>query len=278
MQLTPRYGTDPIITLDGSASEILAPIVRQRRRLAARLGSFTDEQWAQQSRCEGWSNRDVIVHLDSTNSFWTYSIASGRKGAPTQFLATFDPVVSPAQLVAAANDIPPKDVLDKFAASTESLVDLLTSLDDDDWSALAEAPPGHLSISAVCHHALWDSWVHERDILLPLGIAPDEEPDEIAACLRYVAALAPAFAISRGGAGRGTIAIEVTEPALSVVVEIGERVAVRAGTAGTDARLTGEAVPLVEALSVRAPLTHSIPPGSTWMVEGLAAVFDVEQR
>jgi uncharacterized protein (TIGR03083 family) len=201
MRLTPRYGADPIITLDGSASEIRGPMVRQRRRLAAVLASFTDEQWAHPSRCEGWSNRDVVVHLDSTNRFWAYSIAAGRRGEPTRLLATFDPVVSPAQLVAASHDVPPGEVLDQFTASTESLVDLVASLDDHEWSVLAEAPPGHLSVSAVCHHALWDAWVHERDILLPLGVAPEEEADEITACLRYVAALAPAFAISRGTAG-----------------------------------------------------------------------------
>ena len=76
MQLAPRYGTDPIITLDGTPGEVLAPVVGQRRRLVEVLGGFDEEHWAGPSRCAGWSNRDVIVHLDSTNAFWSYSIAS----------------------------------------------------------------------------------------------------------------------------------------------------------------------------------------------------------
>ena len=59
MRLTPRYGSNPIITLDGSPADILTPVTRQRRRLADALASFTDEQWAQPSRCAGWSNRMV---------------------------------------------------------------------------------------------------------------------------------------------------------------------------------------------------------------------------
>ena len=278
MQLTPRYGTDPIITLDGSPVEIVGPAIRQRRRLAAILASFDDEQWAHPSRCDGWSSRDVIVHLDSTNSFWITSIASGLRGEPTQFLATFDPVASPAQLVAGSDDISTNELLDRFVASTESLVGLLVSLDDDDLTALAEAPPGHISVSAVAHHALWDSWIHERDILVPLGIALDVEADEVASCLRWVAALGPALAINRGTADTGTLAIAVTEPDLSIVVEIGDRVVVRAGTAGADLRLTGDAVGLLEALSVRRPLDQPIPAESAWMLRGLTETFDVEQH
>lgn len=279
MQLTPRYGADPIITLDSSPSEIAEPIIRQRRRLATALASLTDEQWAHPSRCEGWSSRDVIVHLDSTNSFWAFSIAAGLRGEPTQFLAGFDPVASPAQLVAGSPDSSASEVLDRFTASTDTLVSLLASLNDDDWSALAEAPPGHLSVSAVAHHALWDSWVHERDILLPLGIAPAEETDEIAACLRYAAALAPAFAISRGAVGTGILAVDVTAPDISFVVEIGDRAAVRSGIAAdVDLRLTGAAVDLLEALSIRRPIDQPIPADLSWMVNGLADIFDVDGR
>ena len=278
MQLTPRYGTDPIITLDGSPSDILAPVVRQRRRLAATLGSFTDDQWAHPSRCEGWSNRDVVVHLDSTNSFWAFSIAAGQRGEPTTFLATFDPVASPAQLVAGSKDLSAHDVLDRIKASTASFVATLESLTETDWLVLAEAPPGHISISALAHHALWDAWVHERDVLLPLGVAPDEEPDEVAAALRYVAALAPALAISRGGTETGTLAVDATAPDVAFVVEVGDHVNVRAGTATADLLLTGGAVELVEALSIRTPIAQQVPANCTWMVSGLAELFDAPRR
>ena len=47
-------------------------------------------------------------------------------------------------------------------------------------------------MSDVLHHALWDAWIHERDVLLPLGVSPTEEPDEVAALLDWrVLALQP---------------------------------------------------------------------------------------
>jgi uncharacterized protein (TIGR03083 family) len=278
VQLIPRYGADPVITLDGPPAAIVGPAVRQRRRLAAALASFGEEEWAHPSRCEGWSSRDVVVHLDSTNTFWAHSIGSGLRGEPTELLATFDPVATPAQIVAAAHGASTSEVLDRFVATTDSLVDVMTAVGGDGWSAVAEAPPGHLRIGAVAHHALWDSWVHERDILLPLGLAPDEEPDEIALGLRYVAALGPALAVNHGLAGAGTVAVDVTGPELCFVVDIGDRVAVRAGSARADLRLTGDAVDLLEALSRRRPLDQSIPVGSSWMLGGLAEAFDADPQ
>jgi len=278
MQLTPRYGTEALITLDGSPRDIAVPAIRQRRRLATTLATFTDEQWAHPSRCEGWSNRDVIVHLDSTNSFWAFAISEGLKGAPTQYLATFDPVASPAQVVAAAGDRSTEEVVASFIASASALADLWASLSDDGWAATAEAPPGHVSVSTVTHHALWDSWVHERDILLPLGIAPAEEADEIAACLRYAAALGPAFAVNNGTAVRGLLGINVTQPSMYAVVEVGDRVHVCCAAAiAPDVTLIGSAVALLEALSIRMPLQQSIPEEHRWMLTGLAEVFDVAQ-
>lgn len=275
MKLSPRYGSAPLISLDGSPRDIAGPAVRQRRRLAEAVAAFTTDEWASPSRCVGWSARDVIVHLDSTNTFWTYSITAGRRGEPSRFLTGFDPAASPAKLVAASKD-PAEEVLARFSASNSELIRVIESLDDDDWSALAEAPPGHLSVSAVAHHALWDSWVHERDILLPLGVEPAEEADEITACLRYAAALGPAFAATKNPAARGTLAIEASEPELGIVVEVGARVDVRSGDT-TDAQLTlrGNAVDLVEALSVRRPFDPPIPEESAWLVGGLAAVFQL---
>jgi uncharacterized protein (TIGR03083 family) len=281
MQLAPHYGPDPIIVLDGDPSAIAVPVIRQRRRLAAALATFDDEQWAHPSRCEGWSNRDVIVHLTGTNSFWALSIAAGLRGEPTRFLATFDPVASPARMVATAAPASNAEVLAQFVATSDALADQLGSLSADQWALPAEAPPGHISVSAVAHHALWDSWIHERDILLPLGLAAEEEADEVAACLRYVAGLGPCLAASRGRVGRAVLAIEASGPhdaTLSVRVDVSDRVIVRDGNAAVavgDLMLVGDAVQLVEALSVRAPLQQPIPPEVAWLVSGLLETFDV---
>ncbi len=278
MQLNPRYEGDPLITLDGPPSGIVAPTVGQRRRLADVLSRFTSEQWDHPSRCDGWTTRDVIVHLSSTNAFWAYSLESGLRGEPTRLLATFDPVETPASIVAAAEDVPDADVLARFVASTDKLVDLLSSVADGDWTLTAESPPGHVPLDVMAHHALWDSWVHERDIMLPLGLDPVEDADEVTASLRYAAALGPALAAVHRPGRRGELVIAATDPDVDIVVEVGKCVRVRDGGTGTgsDVRLTGGAVSLVEALSMRGPFEGPVPEAWTWMLSGLAEAFDID--
>jgi hypothetical protein len=144
------------------------------------------------------------------------------------------------------------------------------------WATIAEAPPGHVPSRVVAHHALWDAWVHERDILLPLGAAPAEEADEIVSCLCYAAALGPSFAALSDDDRRGVLAIDVSDPDAHVVVELtGGTVAVRAGEApsGT-AVLRGRSVDVLEMLSIRVPFDQAMPDDARWMVQGLADVFE----
>jgi uncharacterized protein (TIGR03083 family) len=284
MQLTPRYDGTTFLTIEGAPDDQREPLIRQRRRLQHALDGLRDDQWATPSRCDGWTVQDVISHLVTVNQFWSLSIGLGVAGTPTQFLATFDPVATPAQLVEAARDTAPAETLEQFAASNEALFDAIASLDEAGWNALAEAPPGHITVRLLAHHALWDGWVHERDVLLPLGVAPDEEPDEVISCLRYAAALGPTFALAPAGstrdnapqpARRGSLVVDAIDPDVHLVVDVADIVTVHTGAAPDDAvLLTGRAVDLVEALSIRAPLGQPVPEASRWLLGGLAEVFD----
>lgn len=275
MQLNPVYGSDPLIVVDGPPSAVLEPVVRQRRRMVAELESLGPDDWGRPSRCEGWSVRDVVVHLDSTNAFWSMSIGAGVAGSPTTFLADFDPVATPAALVE-LSDAPPLQAFERFVASTESLCDLLEGLDEPGWDALAETPAGHVSVAALAHHALWDSWVHERDVFLALGRTPVVEADEVAASLAYVAALSPAFSLSRGRGLSGVLGLSVTDPAIALTIEVADQVRIGLEEpTEADLVLRGDAVELLEALSVRRALGIDVAPGVAWMVDGLREVFEV---
>lgn len=276
MQLSPRYDGPPILILDVELADPSVPLLRQRQRLADGLGALDAAQWAHPSRCAGWSAQDVILHLEATNRFWAASIAAGRKGEPTRYLTGFDPVASPAQMVEAARGTSPAEVLDRFVASNGALATAIDGLDDDGWATItAEAPPGHISLHGVALHALWDSWVHERDVLLPLGLAVVEEADEIAGCLRYSAALGPAFLAAAGCDRTGAYVVEGSGPDVHLVVEVGATARVHDGDAPAAApRLTGRSVDLLEGLSFRAPLQVDVPDADSWMFGGLAAVFD----
>lgn len=276
MKVEPRYDGPAVVRMDGDGGvDVGEACVRQRRRLRATLEALSDDEWRRASRCEGWTVQDVVVHLIGADQFWYLSLTAGLAGNPTRMLVGFDPKSTPASMVEAAPAATPAETLAQLTESTEALCALVESLDQDQWSAIAEAPAGHLPIRTVVHHALWDCWTHERDILLPLGRPVTEEPDEAMACLRFVAALGPAFAVSVGRASGATLLIETTEPDGRVAVEVSDHVAVRDRPAGDpEVVLRGRAADLVEALSCRAPLPHAVPDQHRWLVASLGEAFE----
>lgn len=272
--LSPRYGDKPVVSVE-VRDPGPHPVVKQRARLEAVLQSLAPDEWHQPSRCEGWSVQDVITHLTSATQFWAVSIQSGAAGEPTRFLASFDPVSSPAQMVDQSRGTPPGETLQQFSAACAALAAAVGSLDDAGWDALGEAPTGHVPIRLVADHALWDSWIHERDVVLPLGRAAVVDDDEVLAALRYCAALGPAFQVSNGTAEPGAVVLESTDPAARVVVEIdGDVVRVHDGDAPSGSPAArGSAADLIEMLSLR-DAGAEVPSAVRALVGGLAAVFD----
>lgn len=274
--ITPRYGDDPVIVLDADPTAIRVPLLRQRRRLLATLETLADEQWAAPSRCDEWTVQGVVTHLVSTDGFWGASLALGLKGEPSRFLAGFDPKATPARDVADHGKVDPAQTLSRFRDITLAFCATVNELEDEGFTVIGEAPPGHVAMSTVLHHALWDCWVHERDITVPLGLATAPEDDEVLAALQYATALSPAFSVGASGSGiTGDLGIEVTDPdAIFHVGVDGRRVRVSRSPAPAGApRLAGEAVRILEGLSHRLPLDHALTPDERWMVDGLTEVF-----
>jgi uncharacterized protein (TIGR03083 family) len=274
--LTPRYGDSPVLSVDvRSPGE--HPLIRQRRRLEGLLADLSEEEWLHPSRCEGWTVQDVVTHLVSTNGFWTLSIQAGVAGEPTRFLAAFDPVASPAQHVDRVQGTPIAETLEQLASSTAALAAVVDGLEGADWDRLAEAPPGHVPVRLVADHALWDCWVHERDIVLPLGRAAVADPDEVLTCLRYSAALGRTFEVCGGRAEPSTVVLEVQDPRARVVVTAdADRVRVHEDSAPGAPHGEGSAVELLEMLSAR-DVGAPVPAAVRELTAGLAVVFDQAQ-
>ena len=170
----------------------------------------------------------------------------------------------------------PSEVLDLFVATNDALFSTLEGLDDLGWSTLAESPPGDVTVRLLMSHALWDAWIHERDILLPLGIEPTVVAEEVTASLRYVAALSPAFAIGADREYPGEFAIEATDPEFSCVLAVDGSVSVRTDTATTEIPvLRGSAVELTEALSTRGSLPAGAPTEWKRLLVGLEYAWDL---
>jgi uncharacterized protein (TIGR03083 family) len=277
MQLTPRYTSEALVTIAGQVDDPAVPLLRQRRRLGDVLRGLDDEQWATPSRCDAWTVHGVIAHLVGTNGFWALAMQAALDGEPTRYLGTFDPVATPLAMVDGMKQLTPAEVLAQYDGSVDAMAAVVTGLDRARWAVLGEAPPGHVSLEAVALHALWDAWIHERDCLLPLGLAQVEEPDEILGSLRYAAALGPAFSRANGDGREGQLAVVATDPDASFVVDIGASTVVVADGAAPEGVpvLRGTAIGLLEALAFRLPFDEELPEEHRWLVGGLDTVFDL---
>ncbi len=274
VRIGPRYGSNPLIVLDGDPAAVVAPLLGQRRRLAAALAGFDEAAWSAQSRCAAWNNRDVVVHLTITNRFWAHSIAQARLGRPTRMLTDFDPVADPANLVRATPRASVADTLAWYRSTTEALGDCLVDLRPQEWALPAESPLGHVPISVLAHHALWDGWVHERDIAAGVGSDCPTVDDEVRHALRFVAAFAPALDLVHGASGAShRAAIVTSEPDVAFTVEVDDRVRVTDGVAlGVPVAVRGRTTDILEGLSVRTALP--IDPGYRWLTHGLRRTFE----
>lgn len=152
---------------------------RHRARFLAHLAALDPEHWRAPTRCTEWDVADVVAHLTTADRFWAFTIETARAGhAPGRSLEGFDPSTSLEPFVAGLRGMAPADLLAEFAASSAAIETLADALGPDDWAAAGESPLGHLPARFLLTHLVWDSWLHERDIFVPL--AGDPEPDELA--------------------------------------------------------------------------------------------------
>jgi uncharacterized protein (TIGR03083 family) len=160
----------------------LEPWRRHRARLLDELAALTPEEWEQPTRCEAWNVREVVGHLVVVDGWWTTTLTNARdRATPTTYLDGFDPSSSTDDMVAATTTLPVAELLARHRDATDALLAVAAPFDDADWDARNESPLGHLPARFSLGHAWWDSWLHEHDILEPLGRAPEVTADELLA-------------------------------------------------------------------------------------------------
>ncbi len=175
---------------------VVEPWLRHRRRLVESLAALPEDQWKATTRCTSWDARGVVSHLVTVDTFWVTSLRAARaRGTPTVFIRGFDPATGTDVFVEPMLELPTEAILEQLVTGTDTFVETVLSLDRDDWDALGEAPFGHLPARLLLAHALWDSWLHERDIFVPLGNPPAIERDELLAATWYTLA----FGALQGG-------------------------------------------------------------------------------
>lgn len=157
----------------------------QVERLVPVLGSLTEQQWRASSRNEGWTVQQTMQHVAGV------LIENVRviEGGDRTWSVDFDPHRSPQQDIdTRAGESPAETVAGWVDASQVFRAHLASRAGSEDRTPMLWGEPADFRLFHL--HLHWDAWVHERDMLLPLGIEP---PDDVEA-RRFAVAYAVLFA------------------------------------------------------------------------------------
>jgi hypothetical protein len=89
----------------------------------------------------------------------------------------FDPRTAPRQWLTASADDSPEDTLTRLAATTEAVFGVLRARLVEGRVFDATLPYGPMDWTVLVLHGFWESWLHERDVLLAKGMAERSSDD-----------------------------------------------------------------------------------------------------
>jgi uncharacterized protein (TIGR03083 family) len=242
----------------------------QRQRFVTILRGFGPGDWAAPTRCVLWSAQDVVRHLADNNRN-AVAIEPGDRMLDTT--AGYDPRVTPRTLLAASAGESPEATLARFVATTEERfardrVRLAQGLRFD-----VRMPYGPMNWTIRMLHGFWDSWLHERDVLLARGMEHPADDDATGYAAAYglfiAAAVASMFGaqvrekLTLGGAGGGVFELDHSDGVTLIATQV--------DVAGP---LAAEAT---DALAGRAPVAAvlgDLPASSCAALSGLGDFFN----
>jgi len=246
--------------------QTLTLLAGHRRRFGNAVAALTSEELAAPSRCAGWTVGDVLRH-----GIWADGALRRIWSGDRSMSKGFDPRTTPDEFVRAERAVADEDIRERYLSSTDTMIAELSDAGTERFGVPSWSPAGRVPwwISAV--HVGWDSTVHERDILTPLGRSVEVPADEAATALAYVLVLASFLG--------GREVLDATIGPVQLRVGTGPTTVRAAGPDATDDDTvivcTGDPAALTDALTGRGQLVDVLvgPPGVAQRLNGLATFF-----
>jgi uncharacterized protein (TIGR03083 family) len=187
----------------------------QRERFVAVLRGFGADDWAAPTRCADWSAHDVVRHLCDTSTYLAGTRPGDRR---LDIAAGFDPRITPRQWATAPAGESRDATLRRFITTTEEMLGQLRGWLAQDRRFDVHLPYGLMDWKVLVLHVHWDSWLHERDVLLAQDREHPTDDDATFYATAYgvfiAAAVAPIFGdqvqekLTLGGDGGGVFDVE----------------------------------------------------------------------
>ena len=168
----------------------------QRRRFVTVLQGFGPDDWAGPTRCADWSAHDVVRHLCDANEI---AAAAGTDDHTLDVTTGFDPRITPRGWLTASADESPDATLARLVATTEELLVPARAQLTQGRRFDVRLPYGPMDWTVLVLHVFWDSWIHERDVLLARDAEHPTDDDANIYATAYGLFIAAAVASMFGG-------------------------------------------------------------------------------
>ncbi len=175
-------GVEPVATIaEGFAA--------QSRRLVDLFTSFDVDRWDRPTRCSDWTAHETFRHM--ADVLQLHCAFAHGEDPPLPISDGFDPNRTPDLWLRLSVDEAPGETIQRYGTAAGRLVELERRRSEEGSAELGLAPYGPVHWSLATSHILWDAWLHERDILLPLGVTPEVGAAEatLARCYGFFLAL-----------------------------------------------------------------------------------------
>jgi uncharacterized protein (TIGR03083 family) len=187
---------------DFDAERLLDVFGEQRQRFAAVLHGFGPDDWAGPTRCADWSAHDVVRHLCDCNAI---AAAAGIDDRTLDITAGYDPRITPSGWLTASAGESPGATLGRLVATTDELLVVARDRLAQGRRFDVRLPCGPMDWTVLMLYAFWDSWIHERDVLLARGTEHPTDDDATAYATAYGLFMAAAVASMFGDQVRETL-------------------------------------------------------------------------
>ncbi len=146
------------------------PVVDQLARCWASIDDLVDQlqpdQWTTQSLCPDWTVRGVIVHLGA--------IEHMLLGEPPGSMPDALPFHKAADWMQSVASLGDRELVQRYRDVIAGRRDELAAMSDDDFDLPCMTPVGPGTYGRFMEVRVFDFWVHEQDIRVPLGLPGHE--------------------------------------------------------------------------------------------------------
>jgi uncharacterized protein (TIGR03083 family) len=258
------------VQLDAVEGLIVDAFASQRHRMLETARSLDAAEWTEPTRCSAWNAHELLIHAIGTTS----ACRSTLTGEQEAFGGSFDPNSSPNQFVDQRSAQPVDRSLTDFESAITATLDVIDARRADIAPLQVLAVWGEpVDWRLLVAHMFFDGWVHERDLLLPLGRVPVLDAAEArlgtAYGLHTAGIVAGLFSIpldttlQLGGAGAGTFRIQVDHRDVQITVGLPDA---RTG------RCDGDAVTVTDSMMGREPPLPTVLRAEPDVLDALSGV------